>query len=217
MKQDSALQHPDEDSADATPVDAAVRSPEDTSWLLARRGLFTRAAVLTAVVLFLVAGLVLWLTGQFKVETVGYAGVWFFSLASAASILIPVPGIAAVCAAATPSLGLNPALIGVIAGSAEALGELTGYIAGVSGRSVLERNRLYPRLRELLLRFGGPALFFSSVIPNPLFDIMGIAAGSTGYPVRKFLLYVFLAKTIKSTGIAYGCFWGIGFVQGLFG
>jgi membrane protein YqaA with SNARE-associated domain len=138
-----------------------------------------------------------------------------FAFIGAASIFVPVPGLAAVCIAAAPGVGLNPLLIGVIAGSAEALGELSGYLAGLGGRSFLERNRFYPRFRNLLIRRGGLILFFGSVIPNPLFDVIGIAAGSILYPVKKFLVYVFLAKTVKSTGIAYACFWGITWIENL--
>jgi hypothetical protein len=55
-----------------------------------------------------------------------------------------------------------------------------------------------------------------SVIPNPLFDIVGIAAGSIGYPLRIFVPVVFVAKSLKSTGIAFACYHGIGLAQRLF-
>jgi membrane protein YqaA with SNARE-associated domain len=48
-----------------------------------------------------------------------------------------------------------------------------------------------------------------AIIPNPFFDVLGIAAGSIGYPIKRFLGVVFIAKSIKSTGIAYLCFLGI--------
>ncbi len=184
-------------------------------WLLERRDVLTRAVPLGIAALFIAFGMAMWMSGQFQVDNVGYAGVWFFSFIGAASIFVPVPGLAAVCVAASPSVGLHPVTIGIIAGSAEALGELTGYLAGLGGRSLLERNRYYPRFRNLLIRRGGLILFFGSIIPNPLFDVMGIAAGSILYPIRKFLLYVFIAKSIKSTGVAYACFWGITWIQDL--
>lgn len=179
------------------------------AWLVRRQGLVVRLGALTIVLAFIVLGLVLWLTGWFNVETVGYAGVWLLSFIGAASIIVPVPGLAAVCVAATPAVGLDPLVIGVIAGSAEALGEMTGYMAGVGGKTVLQRHRLYPRVRDLLLRRGGIIVFAGSVIPNPLFDIMGIAAGSTAYPLRRFLVIVLAAKSIKSTWIAYACLLGV--------
>ncbi|MEX0763382.1 MAG: hypothetical protein WD208_04035 [Dehalococcoidia bacterium] len=184
-------------------------------WLVDRWNLIFRVAMPTVVLVFVAIGAVLWLTGRFEVETVGYPGVWLLSFIGAASIFIPVPGLAAVCLAATPAFGLNLLFIGVLAGSAEAIGEMTGYMAGVTGRGVVSRHRWYPAVQRHLQRRGGPILFGLSIFPNPLFDVVGIAAGSTGYPVRKFLLLLLVSKTIKSTGIAYGCYYGIGFVQGL--
>jgi len=55
------------------------------------------------------------------------------------------------------------------------------------------------------VRRGGLALFILAVIPNPLFDIGGIAAGSLGYPISKFFLWVGLGKTIKFLIVAYAC------------
>lgn len=182
-------------------------------WVVEREGFIARLVPLGIILGFITAGVVLWLTGQFEIDRVGLAGVWFFSFIGAASIFVPVPGLAAVCIAAAPAFGFNPVVIGIVAGSAEALGEMTGYLAGMSGKNILERNRLYPRFRDLLLRRGGPILFFGSVIPNPFFDVMGIAAGSILYPVRKFLFYIFIAKSIKSTGIAYACYQGITWIE----
>ncbi len=182
-------------------------------WVIAHADLVTRFVPLSIVVIFVVIGITFWLTGRFDVDSVGLAGVWFFSFIAAASIFVPVPGLAAVCVAASPAVGLNPILVGIVAGSAEALGEMSGYLAGMGGRSLFEKNRFYPRFRELLVRRGGLILFVASIIPNPLFDVVGIAAGSTLYPVKRFLVILFFSKSIKSTGIAYACFWGITWIQ----
>jgi membrane protein YqaA with SNARE-associated domain len=202
-------------SSETTVVEIQTQLSPWQRWVVERQDLLTRAVPLLVVTVFITIGVLFWVTGRFEVDRVGYVGVWVFAFIGAASIFVPVPGLAAVCIAAAPGVGLNPLLIGVIAGSAEALGELSGYLAGLGGRSFLERNRFYPRFRNLLIRRGGLILFFGSVIPNPLFDVIGIAAGSILYPVKKFLVYVFLAKTVKSTGIAYACFWGITWIEKL--
>jgi membrane protein YqaA with SNARE-associated domain len=178
-------------------------------WLSNNKDTVFRVGLITFVVAFVIVGVTMWLTDSLSSENIGYGGVWIVSFISAGSIILPIPGPAAVCVAAAPNLGLNPLYIGVISASAEALGEMTGYMAGLSGRSFLERNKHYPRFRSLLLRRGGIILFVGGVIPNPLFDVLGIAAGSIGYPIKRFLAVVFIAKAIKSTGIAYLCFWGI--------
>lgn len=202
-------------SSDTSVAETSAQLRPWQRWVVERQDLLTRAVPLAIVLGFITAGIVLWATGRFEVERVGYAGVWFFAFIGAASIFVPIPGLAAICIAAAPAVGLNPLIIGLVAGSAEALGELTGYLAGMGGRGFLARNRFYPRFRELLIRRGGLILFFGSIVPNPLFDVMGIAAGSILYPVKKFLLYVFVAKTIKSTGVAYACLWGVTWIEDL--
>jgi len=150
---------------------------------------------------------VLWATGTFNIETAGYTSIWFLAFIGAALVFLPVSSLAAVCVAA--AVDLNPFLIAVVAGSAEALGELTGYLAGMGGKAVFERNRFYLRFKNLFSRYAALTLLVGSIIPNPLFDIMGVAAGSILYPVRKFLLLVFIGKVVKFTWVSLGCYYGM--------
>ena len=158
---------------------------------------------------FIISGGVLWATGTFNIESVGYTSIWLLAFIGAALVFSPVGALAAVCVAATPAADLNPFLIGVVAGSAEAIGELTGYLAGMSGKAIFDRNRFYIRFKNLFSRYAAFTLFFGSIIPNPFFDVMGVAAGSILYPVRRFLLLVFIGKTIKFTWVALGCYYGM--------
>lgn len=175
---------------------------------------FATIGLLAAYVVFVAA---LWLAGAFDTQVLGYPGVWLFSLIGASSIILPVPGLAAVCAGAAPAVGLNPAFLGVIAASAEAIGELTGYLAGMSGGSFVQKNRYYPRVRDWVVRRGGLVLFLMATFPNPLFDVVGMAAGSVRYPVLRFLLVTFAGKAIKSTWVAFGCYYGVSAIQRLVG
>lgn len=188
--------------------DSTVQLAGFQLWLSQNRDIVFRLGLITFVIAFVIFGVILWLTDSLNTENIGYGGVWVIGFIAAGSIILPIPGPAAVCIAAAPDLGLNPLIIGVVSASAEALGEMTGYMAGLSGRSLLERNKYYPKFHSLLQRRGGIILFVGAMIPNPLFDVLGIAAGSIGYPIKKFLTVVFVAKAIKSTGIAYACFWG---------
>ena len=163
-----------------------------------------RIATLSLVVGIMVLGIVLWLTGQLGTDSIGFPSIWLISFIGASSIVLPVPGLAALCVGASPAVGLNPIEVGLVAASAETVGEMTGYLAGVSGAGFLERNRWYTRFKWWLNRRGGVALLVLSAVPNPIFDLLGIAAGAARYPVHKFLAIVFLGKSIKSIGIAYG-------------
>lgn len=64
-------------------------------------------------------------------------------------------------------------------------------------------------------RYRVGVILFLSIIPNPIFDFMGIAAGAFRYPLKKFLLVVWFGKTLKGVLIAYTCFWIVEWVTWL--
>jgi membrane protein YqaA with SNARE-associated domain len=134
-----------------------------------------------------------------QLAALGYLGVFLLSLVGNATIILPAPSLALVFAMGSV---LNPLLVGLVAGVGEALGELTGYAAGFAGRAVIEDYQTYKRMVGWMERRGGITVFVLSAIPNPFFDLAGIAAGTLGYPVWKFLLFCWLGKTLKTTLVA---------------
>ena len=93
----------------------------------------------------------------------------------------------------------------LIAGPGSALGELVAYVAGRESRAIAGdwRTGLVTRLEGWLRRHGFWALLVLATIPNFLFDLVGLAAGSLRYPVRKFLLACLLGNTLKYLFFAY--------------
>lgn len=194
-------------------IETSIQHSGFQLWLSQNTNLMFRLSLISFVIAFVIFGVFMWLTDNLNVENAGYAGIWVVSFIAAGTIILPLPGPAVVCIGAAPHLGLSPLLIGMVSASAETMGEMTGYMAGLSGKTLLERNKHYPRFRSLLARRGGVFLFVGAIIPNPLFDVIGIAAGSISYSIKKFLIVVFAGKAIKSTAIAYACFWGIDSVE----
>lgn len=129
----------------------------------------------------------------------GYLGAFLISLMASAVVIIPVPAVAVIFV-----LGaiLNPFIVGLMVGLAEPIGELTGYMAGYSGRTTLGNRRFYKRLEDWMKRRGSLVLFGFSAIPNPFFDVVGIAAGAVRYPIWKFLLVLLVGKTVKGMLVA---------------
>ena len=159
----------------------------------------------TVVIVSVVGGTVAWLADWFSVQEAGYWGAFLVNLVGSAAVVVPVPGLAAVCAGATDGLGLNFVLLAFAGGIGSTIGEVTGYLAGYGSQSVVQKSRYYPRIHDLVVRRGGFALFILALVPNPLFDIGGIAAGSLGYPISRFFLWVGLGKLIKFLVVAYAC------------
>jgi membrane protein YqaA with SNARE-associated domain len=124
----------------------------------------------------------------------GYLGIFVVTLLATGAIVLPVPYLALILVAGS---FLNPALVALVAGLAAALGELTGYLVGYTGRSLIPRNRWYDLVERGVTRFAAPVVFVASVVPNPFFDAVGIIAGATRMPVWIFLAACFLGKTIR--------------------
>ena len=87
-------------------------------------------------------------------------------------------------------LDLDVLNVGLFAGVGAAAGELVGYAIGYGGQGIVERRRFYLTLKYWMERRGALLLFVASALPNPLFDLVGVAAGSTRYPVERFMLAV---------------------------
>lgn len=179
------------------------------AWATGQLKTWQRVVILGVVAAVTAFGVFLWATGRLEVEEAGYTGVFVINLIGSASLLLPVPGAAAACIASAPGTGLHPFVIGIVAGLGQGIGEITGYLAGKSGQSLVQRNVYYERVHGWMVRCGGLALFVFALIPNPIMDLAGLAAGSLGYPLHRFLLFVVSGKVIRSIGISYACYYGI--------
>ena len=151
---------------------------------------------------------------QLTFHQVGYAGLALTVIVASGGLVLPVPALATAC---TAGVLLNPLYVGLIAGSAGTLGELTGYYLGYSGQGVLEGNRFYVKMEGWMRRRGLLLLFLVSLIPNPFFDVVGIAAGALRYPIWRFLGVVLVGKGMKFLIFAYACAYSVEWLTELFG
>ncbi len=147
-------------------------------------------------------------------EGYGYLGAFLISLTFNATVILPAGNVLvmATLGAVLPSA----LLVGLAGGAGAAIGEITGYMAGYSGRGVVARWKLYNRMVEWLRRWGMLAIFFLSVIPF-FFDLAGIAAGVLRYPLWKFLIACWLGRMVLYIAMAYAGAWGWDVVLGWFG
>ncbi len=135
-----------------------------------------------------------------KFAAYGYPGIFLISILANGTILIPAPGIAFVFA-----MGgiFNPLMVGLVAGAGAAIGELSGYMAGFSGQPVAEKTKIYRHVESWMRRYGMLTIFVLAVIPNPFFDLAGMAAGALKMPLYKFLIACLPGKIIKMWIFAY--------------
>ena len=124
----------------------------------------------------------------------GYLGVGAVVFVATASVALPIPYLLIVARAGT---FVDPVLIGLVAGLAGMLGELIGYVIGISGGRILPHGKLYDRARNWICNYGFWSIAFFAAVPNPFFDAIGVAAGALGYSWWRFALSCFLGKAVK--------------------
>ena len=94
------------------------------------------------------------------------------------------------------STGLSgPIIVGLLGGIGAAIGEITGYVVGYSGREIVARGKMYGRVERLVRKWGATAILLFSMVPFA-FDLVGIAAGILRFPFWKFILFCGLGRTI---------------------
>ena len=146
-----------------------------------------------------------------ELKNYAYWGAFLISLIGNATVILPgavLPILSTIGVVLYPVTGPSgPIIVGLVGGIGAAIGEMTGYMVGYSGRGIVERANLYKRLVEWLKRWGTLAIFILSLVPF-FFDLAGIAAGVLRFPLWKFILACWLGRTILYVGIVLAAGWG---------
>lgn len=136
----------------------------------------------------------------------GYPGIFLIALMANATVFLPAPGVAVVFAMGSI---FHPLGVTLAAGTGGALGELSGYLAGFSGQAVIENTNVYDRIHPWVVKYGGWAILVLSAIPNPFFDIAGVAAGIAKMSLRRFLFFCWIGQLIKMALFAYAGYFSL--------
>lgn len=130
----------------------------------------------------------------------GYLGVFLLTLLASATLVLPSPAVGVAFLAGGT---LNPWLVGMISGVAASIGEVTGYIAGLGGSEFAQRSRFYPRIEGYVRRWGILTIFVLAIIPSPIFDLAGIAAGTMRMPFWRYFIACLAGKTLRFLLVAW--------------
>jgi len=134
-----------------------------------------------------------------------YWAPFLISLVLNATVILPAGNIVIISAlgAALPSA----TVVGLASGAGAAIGEITSYMAGYSGRGIVEKRKMYARIEGWVRRWGAVVIFIFSLVPF-VFDLAGIAAGVLRFPFWKFFLLCWLGRTLLYIGVALAGAWG---------
>jgi uncharacterized membrane protein YdjX (TVP38/TMEM64 family) len=189
-------------------VDSRQPAKNDNRWLV---------AILRVLALLAVIGITVYIYSiRDRVEefaAYGYPGIFLVMLLANATVIIPAPGLAVVFAMGSVFHPLGVALAG---GTGGAIGELSGYLAGFSGQAIVENTKVYERILPWIQKYGAWTILVLSAIPNPFFDLAGIAAGVTKIPLWRFLLFCWIGQIIKMSIFAYAGMYSVDWLAKLF-
>ncbi len=168
---------------------------------------FRQRVIPILVLLFIVAIVVvilsLYRTHPEKLEEFkqfGYLGVFVISIILNATLVLPAGNF--IIIAALGGVLPSATLVGLIGGLGAAIGEITGYAAGYSGREIISRRQVYYRLEKWVKKWGALTIFLLSAAPI-VFDIVGLAAGALRFPFWKFFIATWLGRSILYLVIAW--------------
>lgn len=144
-------------------------------------------------------------------EAYGYPGLFLITLLTNSTIFIPAPGIAFVFAMGS---FLNPYWVALAASAGGTLGEISGYLAGFSSQAIIDNLNIYKRVEPFIRKYGGFAILIFAALPNPFFDLAGIAAGALKMPFKRFLLFCWIGQLIKMTCFSLAGYYSINWIIG---
>ncbi len=164
------------------------------------------AGILSLAIFVLVFWLMIWHREVFlRFSSLGYLGLLISNFFASATIFLPVPTLA------TSFLSgeiLNPVLVGLSAGVGSSLGDFVAFLLGFGTRRVVnkmvQKEVWLGRVEFWLRKNSFLAVFFLALIPNPLFDGVGILAGAANVKPKDFFLATLLGRVLRNLLLAVG-------------
>ncbi len=168
----------------------------------------TASSKIILILLFAISTILLFLPLFFELDfkallAFGLIGLFLLNFLGSATLFLPAPAIVSVAIAGA---SFNPFVVALVAGIASALGEGVAYLFGYSSTEVLnlKRHKLIFKISNTIMNWkGGMLIPLFAFFPNPLFDGLGILAGMSKYPIKRFILLTFIGRTIRNIGVAY--------------
>jgi len=206
-------------------MDAKMATKEAT---ISRKKQYIAIGLLAALIIVSVGGSVFLIFNWEYIEQLqnrGLFGLFIISLFAGSPIPIPTPGMIL-----TFTLGslLTPALVGLVSGLGNGIGNALVYWSGrgglaffksfsVSGQDKEPSSRIGRffrklKIQQLLNRARGRVLltvFLLSIYPNPVLTPMIIAMGASRFSFTRFFIAVWAGKTVQSMLLAYLGYFGL--------
>ncbi len=177
--------------------------PASLKKLLARKSFQITALVIVFILSIVLSLFIRSHVNLEKLLVYGYSGLFLVNMISSATVLVPLPGEIVNIAAGNI---FNPLVVGLIAGTGSAIGELTSYYIGYMGRNLILSHKYldkYQHAISWLTRNANLAVFVFALSPFFVFDLLGIAAGVFHFSLWRFCLFCWLGRLLRCIIEAY--------------
>ena len=138
----------------------------------------------------------------------GYIGCFIINIVASATVVTPALNLPVIF-----TLGgiLNPAIIGAVSGLGEAIGVVSAYLIGYSGKGLLPGSNsfLYTRFINMLHRHGSKFVFAMASIINPIYYPFAVFLGMFRFGLTRFFLLTWAGRTVKDMALAYAGYFGL--------
>src|SRR5581483_3622552 len=98
-----------------------------------------------------------------------------------------------------------PLLVALTSSLGSSLGEMVGFLVGATGRELfIKKHKFwYNVVKDLFQMYAFIVIFIFALIPNPVFDVVGIIAGALSYSPWKFFLALFAGRLLRDIILAF--------------
>jgi membrane protein YqaA with SNARE-associated domain len=125
----------------------------------------------------------------------GLLGIFIINFFSSATFFVSGPAFLTIIAGGSL---YPPFLVALVASLGASMGDLVSFFMGYSGRRLavkkLETKSWFKIIDNLFKAYGIWVVFVFAIIPNPLFDAIGLVAGIFGIKPAKFFLVMLLGR-----------------------
>lgn len=129
----------------------------------------------------------------------GYISIFLSCFIANATVLFPAPSTGIVLSF---SLIYPPVIVAILGGTGAALGELAGYVVGVTGAKAID-TPVNPKFLKYVERNDILTIGIFSFLPLPFFDVIGIASGYLQIKPLRFFMPCLIGKLLKMSLYAF--------------
>ncbi len=138
-----------------------------------------------------------------EASSFGLFGIFIVNFVSSATFFVSAPAFLTII---TGGNLYSPILVAGIAAVGACLGDMLGFAFGYSGRRLtkkkLDRHKTIRFLEKHFHRHGTLIILLLAIIPNPLFDAIGILAGVVNYSPFKFFTLMLFGRFLRYWALA---------------